>query len=345
MIVKNEEAVIARCLESARPLADCWLIIDTGSTDATKEVITETMAGLPGELLSSKWRDFGTNRTELVRAARKSADWLLLLDADMVLDHDDGWQDNLRRDDVDAFLLDVVSHGQTYGMPYLVRAGLPWRYEGVTHEFITADRPVKRERLSGLRIRHHADGGSRADKFERDRRLLEEYLASHPDDPRTVFYLAQTYRDLGETARAVELYRRRAELGGWEEESFYALYQVGRLLITDDWPAACEALLSAYAMRPSRAEPLYQLARGFRERRQYAPAYLFANQGLAQPRPEDVLFVETFVYDWGLRFERSVSAWYVGRRDECRSDSEQLARMELPEVWRTAVEGNLALFK
>lgn len=50
MIVKDEAAVIERCLESALPLIDRYLIVDTGSTDNTK---------IPGRFLSRPWRSFG----------------------------------------------------------------------------------------------------------------------------------------------------------------------------------------------------------------------------------------------------------------------------------------------
>ena len=39
MIVKNEAPVIARCLESVRPLISHWVIVDTGSTDGTQDII------------------------------------------------------------------------------------------------------------------------------------------------------------------------------------------------------------------------------------------------------------------------------------------------------------------
>ena len=38
MIVKNEESVLARCLDSVRGIADEIILVDTGSTDATKDI-------------------------------------------------------------------------------------------------------------------------------------------------------------------------------------------------------------------------------------------------------------------------------------------------------------------
>ena len=85
MIVRDEAEVIGRCIESVRERIDYWVICDTGSTDATREIVRDALAGVPGELHQRKWVDFGHNRTELLRLARGKADYLLLLDADMTV--------------------------------------------------------------------------------------------------------------------------------------------------------------------------------------------------------------------------------------------------------------------
>ena len=58
MIVRDEAAVIERCLASVRPYIDSWVIVDTGSLDDTPARIVSTMAGVPGELHHRAWRNF-----------------------------------------------------------------------------------------------------------------------------------------------------------------------------------------------------------------------------------------------------------------------------------------------
>ena len=146
----------------------------------------------------------------------------------------------------------------------------------------------------------------------RDRRLLERALAEAPDDPRALFYLAQTYRDLGETALAVGAYRRRVAVGGWDEETFYAQYQVGALLAAQDWEQGSSALKTAWEMRPTRAEPLLELARGHRNRGEHHLAALYARRGCEIPLPDDLLFVHREAYDWALRFELAIALYWTG---------------------------------
>ncbi len=85
MIVKDEAKVIERCLGSVRDLIDTWVISDTGSTDGTQELIRRALDGIPGELHEEPWTNFGHNRTLNIRHARGKADYLLLIDADMVV--------------------------------------------------------------------------------------------------------------------------------------------------------------------------------------------------------------------------------------------------------------------
>jgi len=147
---------------------------------------------------------------------------------------------------------------------------------------------------------------------------------------------------MGDTATAIKLYGQRATMADWAEEAFCAQYQVGVLQMDRDWKAAVEALLAAWAMRPTRAEPLYQLAFGWRSREAWPVAYLFAARGATIPVPQDILFVDMPLYKWGLLFERSVAAWYVGEKDQALADTQALlADPELPEPWRAHAQGNV----
>ena len=71
MIVKDESHVIERSLASAKPLIDYWVIVNTGSTDGTQDVIREFLKDIPGELHERPWKNFGYNRTEALELARE----------------------------------------------------------------------------------------------------------------------------------------------------------------------------------------------------------------------------------------------------------------------------------
>ncbi|MEU3094177.1 glycosyltransferase [Streptomyces sp. NPDC006967] len=331
MIVKNEARVIERCLSSVRDLVDTWVISDTGSTDGTQQLIRRALRGLPGELHEEPWKNFGHNRTLNIEHALGKADYLLLLDADQVM----------RRDGVlpaltaDSYMLRHEGATQ-YRIKRLVRGDIPWRYEGVTHEYLTSDQRHGQENLDALVVEHFADGGSRADKFERDARLLSADLKRDPDNTRTVFYLAQTMRDLGHVKEAVRLYERRAEMGGWDEEVYYSLLQAGILRArSGDWPRAMDALTRAWETRPQRLEACYEMASRLRAMRRYHAAHAVVSAGLGRRQPDDLLFVQPWVYQWGLLFEFSISAYWVGDlAGSVRACDELLSNPGLPDRYR-----------
>lgn len=323
MIVRDEAAIIERVIASALPWIDSWRIIDTGSTDATVELIETALAGVPGELRCSDWVDFGHNRSELMGWATEGTDWLLLLDADMTVDADDDLVEQLAAFSADAALV-PVNGGVSYRMPYLVRGGRPWHYTGRTHEHVSSTEPYRTEWFDGLRITHLADGSSHQVKLERDLDLLGLDLLDHPESTRTVFYLAQTYRDAGEHDLALQHYRRRAAMGGWAEEVFWSLYQAALIEETIESPTATDALIRAWDARPERAEPLYRLARRHRLLRQHHAAWIFASAAAALEPPADTLFVDTEVYRWAAAFERADAAWRIGHHELAKAETERL---------------------
>lgn len=337
MIVKNEARVIERCLASVRDLVDTWVISDTGSTDGTQDLIRKALHGIPGELHEEPWVNFGHNRSLNIAHARGRADYLLLLDADLVL-RQDGPLPALT---ADAYMLRHEG-AMEYRIKRLVRGDLPWRYEGVTHEYLTADQDHVQENIDALVIEDHADGGSRHDKFERDARLLSAELARDPANTRTVFYLAQTMRDMGRTSEAIDLYERRASMGGWIEEVYYALFQSGVLRAdTGDWPAAADALSRAWEARPERLEACYELAARLRKMNRHHSAHAITTAVVDREPPDDILFTQPWVYRWGLLFEYSITAYWVGDYAASLAACDRLLALpDLPEPYRKQTRAN-----
>ena len=249
-------------------------------------------------------------------------DWLLLLDADMVIEVDGDLHDVLAQHwDREILLVEVGDGEPKPPMPHLVRGNRHWRFEGVAQDVLLTPGRPRPARTLAVRIRHLADSGLLRYRLERDRLLLEAEYFRHPLDPRNLFYLAQACRDLGEIDAAVRYYALRAAMNSsetWDEETFYAQYQLGTIQMSD-WPVAADSLLRAWSMRPTRAEPLYRLAFGWRIQGAWPAAYLFASRGVHIPVPDDILFVDIPIYRWGLPFERSVAAWYVGEQELSRA--------------------------
>jgi len=246
MIVKDEAPVIQRCLENVAPLIDHWVIVDTGSKDGTQEIITETFANKPGSLHERPWVNFGHNRTEAIRLATGKADYILTLDADELLERSNSFAFGALT--ADAYMLPKRRGNREYRVPNLVRSDCNWRWEGVLHEQPASDTAEHFENIDGVII-----------------------------VSRTVFYLAQSYRDADDYDLAIRYYRQRTDMGGWREEIFVSLYQIARIMMLrgDPWPLCLEAYLAAHAHTSKRVEPLYEIGMEYASQENWPLASLF----------------------------------------------------------------------
>jgi len=344
MIVKNEARVICRCLASVKPLIDTWVIVDTGSTDGTQEVIREFMKDMPGELHERPWKNFAHNRNEALDLARSKADYILIIDADDDLVFAEGFA--LPKLDKDAFHMKISHGGMVYSRPQLIKASLGWKWEGVLHAYLSCPESSAIALMEKVTMRYGGDGARSRDpaKFRKDAEVLEEALREDPSNSRYVFYLAQSYRDGGVHDKALENYQKRVVLGGWEQEVFVAMLQVARLQQTLQLDPAVwiDSFYRTYLFRPSRIEPLYDLVRHHRTTGDYFAGYMLAKQGLVTAPPGDVLFVEKWIYDWGLLLEYSICAAWVGEHHEAQAASHLLlANSTLPQDVRQCVENNI----
>lgn len=285
MIVKNEAQIINRCLESTVDLIDAYSILDTGSTDNTKTLIPEILKDKTGKVHSAKWSSFGEARTQALALANEQTDvdWWLMLDADMTIEFHPDLKNWLRDDaprQIDMWMVELVENAVSYRLPLLVKGGHDWHYVGATHEYLD---PTGHQFMSllGLSVYHLHDSINRADKFERDIKLLQpEFDAG---DPRATYYTAESLRGLGRVGEALAAFDKRAEMGGFEEEAWHAQYMAAKLMLDIDPAEAAKRLVNAFLRRPTRAEPLYHLIN-------------WCGARYPEAMPLDALFQESWIY-------------------------------------------------
>jgi tetratricopeptide (TPR) repeat protein len=315
-MVKNEEKILKRCLDSVEGLVDAYAITDTGSTDTTTEIAMEFLKTREGCLGISTWKDFGHNRTLSFKVAQdycKSRNWDLkdtyglLLDADMKFVPNDLKQQALGRL---GYTIVQVAGTLEYPNTRLVRMDYNWVCRGVTHEYWEGE--TTHLSKSVCHIDDLNDGGSKSDKFPRDCALLEKGLKEEPNNVRYMFYLAQTYHSMGNHEKAIEHYTKRIEAGGWHEELWYSHYMIAKSYCSLNKPFQFEEWVEkAYDFYPKRAEALYVLTRYFREKGQPYKAYHYLQLGKAIPMPNDTLFIETDIYNGLFDYEQTILDFYV----------------------------------
>jgi len=331
MIVKDETHIIKECLESMLPYIDRYDITDTGSTDGTPELIKEFMDehGVPGEVYLSDWKGFGDSggkmgsRTESLRNCDGKADYAWVIDADDYVSGDFKFPEVM---DADSYSLRIGREDFVWWRNQIFRTGIGWSYVGVLHEYAECKgisnppnvvRIIGNYNISARTLGARNVGITTEEKYSRDAENLEEALKEEPNNSRYQFYLAQSYFDSQQYEKSLEAYLKRAEMGGWEEEIFYSLYRAAMIkaLLDKSWPEIQQQFLDAYNFRPIRAEPLYQIARIYRQvHDQPRLGYIFAKMALEIPYPkDDILFISDEVYKYQILDEIGATAFYAGK--------------------------------
>jgi hypothetical protein len=137
---------------------------------------------------------------------------------------------------------------------------------------------------------------------------------------------------------------KRAELGGWNEEVFYSLYQAGRIMeiLNKNIDDIIKVYFNAYQSAPYRAESLWAAARLCRLNIRFDQAYTFAKQGLKCRCPEGALFIAAPIYEWMLLDEFAIAAYWAGHFKESRQASIALLQSgRFPPDQKERIEANL----
>jgi hypothetical protein len=326
MIVKNESKIITRLFDTIISIIDFWVISDTGSTDNTPEIIENYFKekNIPGLLCKHEWKNFGHNRTLSLLSAQQSEyefDYVLFLDADMKLVIKPNFDKNRLIHDV--YHIKQGGPQLTYYNVRLLKKNLNVKCVSPTHEYYDISGPHTTSYISDdeLFIDDIGDGGAKSDKFERDIRLLKQGIEEEPNNPRYYFYLAQSYRCIGDNLNAIDAYEKRITKGGWGEEIWYSYYQIGNIYL--DMKCEDKAIynyLMAYNVNPTRVENIYEIAKLYRFKEKYHLANHFADMGrniIASKKlvDSDTLFKVPSIYDYLLDYEKSIDAYYSGEKE------------------------------
>jgi glycosyltransferase involved in cell wall biosynthesis len=346
MIVRDESKVITRCLASVLDIIDYWVIVDTGSIDGTQQIIKDFMAEkkIPGELHERPWKNFGHNRNEALILAKNKADYIFFIDADNFYSYDSNFK--LPNLDKDFYYTTLVDAGTKYPRISLIKNDMDREWKGVLHEAVCCDNATNFSTLENVNQIVRMDGARSKDpkKYEKDAAVFEEALKDEPDNARYVFYLAQSYRDAGNNQKALENYEKRAKMGGWDEEVFYSLLRVGNLQEDLDMPfdTVMASYKAAFQFRKSRVEPLYHMMKLFEREGNFNSGYLIGKIAQTIPPSKDLLFVQNWIYEYGMPLELSVCAYWIGKYEECQEISVNLLKKDLPENIKEITENNLA---
>ena len=276
MIVKNESHIIRNTLEMlcSKIRFDYWVICDTGSTDDTREIISEFFStkNIKGELYCDEWVNFAHNRTLALERAFNKTDLLLVFDADDEL-HGTICIPNEVLFDEYHLKFGMPKSGTNYTRTLLINNRKRFKYFSVLHEFISCQEPSQNEQnrlcvLEGDYYVVSGRSGSRnldPDKYLKDANILAlahaEALARGDDlHKRYAFYCANSYRDCGKHEDAIRWYKITLSQDNWAQEKYVSCLYIYECYQTlNQKELGFYYLVKAFAYDPERVECFYPL--------------------------------------------------------------------------------------
>lgn len=351
-IVKDEAHCILKMLESAALISDAIVIADTGSTDGTQDLIRKfgEERNIPTYVFERPFDDFEKSRNFGMGKAREvvaelgwdpNECWTWWCDADETIIVDPKFTKS--QFNKDLFMINTYIGNMKYTRNTFARVSKPFRFYGPVHEFIVCD---DQNITSGLAENVHVDvkmigkswQGDISVKYLSHAHKLESYIAENRQDPRWIFYTAQSYHDSASMKdnreeneerlrRAIKYYKERVSRSdGYPEEIFYSQYRIGAIMriLEMPWNLTHQELLKAYSIDPLRAESIKVIIDYYMQMSEWHLAYAYTKFAMSNfhgknPYPNRLLFVDEATYVWKIAEAHSAACYYTGRMDEAKA--------------------------
>jgi glycosyltransferase involved in cell wall biosynthesis len=350
-ICKDESHVIETMLNSAKDILDLIVVNDTGSTDGTQQIIKNfgEKHGIPTYVFERPFDDFENSRNHAMQKLRDVVNELgwdankvhgFWFDCDETLVIDTKFNKNQFTKDL--YMINTYIGQMKYTRNTFFKVSKPFRWYGPVHEFIVCD---EQNITSGLAEGIHVDvkmtgkswQGDVSMKYLDHAHKLETYISKNRQDPRWIFYTAQSYHDSASIKdnkeenderlrRSLKYYRERVgRTDGYAEEIFYSQFRIGTIMrvMEEPWNLTHQELLKACAIDPLRAEPMKVIIDYYLQMGEWHTAYIYTkfakmNFHGKNPYPNRLLFVDEATYVWKIAEAHSAACFYTGRMEEAK---------------------------
>ena len=356
-ICKDESHVIGKMLESCKTITDLIVVNDTGSTDGTQDIIRKFGEdnNIPTYVFERPFDDFEKSRNHAMQKLRDVVQELgwdpnkvhgYWFDCDETLVIDSKFNKDQFVNDL--YMINTFIGQMKYTRNTFFKVSKPFKWYGPIHEFIICD---DKNITSGLANDIHVDvkmtgaswQGDIPTKYKNHAFVLEKYIDANRQDPRWIFYTAQSYHDSASMPdnreeneermrRAMKYYKERVNRNdGYAEEIFYSQFRVGTIMrnMEEPWNLTHQELLKAYSMDPVRGESIKVIIDYYLQMGEWNMAYLYTkfakvNFHGKNPYPQRLLFVDEALYIWKFAESHAAACFYTGRMDEAKATYQEM---------------------
>jgi glycosyltransferase involved in cell wall biosynthesis len=307
IIVKNEEGIIRRCIETVSQFADEIVIVDTGSTDKTMEIAK----GYPIVRLfesetytkHTQIKDFSFSKAKNEAIRKCKGDWVIWWDADDFADKENA--DKIRRLAEETKETCLYTFSVVFGDVCFEHCRM---FTNGAQIFFDEDHSCH-EYLNTLGLAHysrrevvinHLPGKKHVPSAKRNIAIMEtDHFERGMNDQRTLFYLANAYREEGRLDDALKFYDKYLEVSHWKEERFFARYYKAQVLSQmKRWDESRKEAMESLTEDFRFAEPYCLLGDLAYREEDFDRAQLWYMMATATPFPENArLFTVRTMYD------------------------------------------------
>lgn len=272
MIVKNAGDEFEKVLLNNLLHIDSWTILDTGSTDNTINIINKVLVGKkPGKLYQETFVNFCDTRNRCLDLAsndNKNSKFTLMLDDTYIINGNFRDTLNILRDDqyANSYSIYIRSNDMEYVSNRLIKTNSNLRYIYKIHEIISSENninvciPISDFYIFDEQSEYMLTRS--IDRKQFDLMLLFEMLKEESNNPRHLYYIAQTYMSLEQWETAYIYFMKRIEFvpEGYIQEKIDSYFEAARLCnfrLNKDWEYCKELYLKAYELDSTRPDSLY----------------------------------------------------------------------------------------
>jgi len=324
--MKNESKVLLRMLSSVNSIIDGCVCVDTGSSDDSKKIVKDFFEeqGKSCEIYDHPFINFSDARNFALQKLKGKSDYGFWMDCDeqLVLPNDfdvnDFKKNILPKHQLHTSI--VKSGNNTFARRNFFKIENNFRWVGAVHELLLCDDSITIGNITNITTFVNHDGNSWSEgvheKYLRHAEILEAEVAK-TNEPRDVFYLAQSYKDGGDTEKAIEWYRKRVGMfNGFYEERYYSQFTIGLLYEISNKPLNETLIeyLKCSELDDLRAEHLLNAIIILQRLGLYQTSYILSSNAVEKyhnknPYPNRLLFI-----DYGTYSEKILNVHNINKK-------------------------------
>lgn len=319
MIVKNEEKVLGRCLSSMQNLVDEIIIVDTGSTDNTKDIASK----FTNHIYDFKWsHNFSEARNFSFSKATK--DYQMWLDADDIIEEKDLHKliklKNTLDKQVDIVTMKYNTHFDENGIPIftstrgrLFKVSKGYKWVDPIHEYIEWMGNIFH--APDIYITHRKE----ASYTDRNIKIYEKQIENGISlSPRSIYYFARELKDHRRYEEAADYFNKFLDDGlGWIEDNIASCYNLGICYNNlGKKEKAVEAFFKGFKYDIPRAELCCEIGYYFKSIQDYNKAIFWFKLAVTLEKPDTMGFILNDYWGYIPNIELAVCYSNIGKDEK-----------------------------